>query len=130
MGLTIGQLASKAEVNVETIRYYERRRLIDRPEKPVTGYRQYSKEILHRLLFIKRAQTLGFKLDEIGNLLSLSDGHCSEIQSLAEQKLNHVQTKIRDLQRLEDVLTDLVRQCNASVDKAQCPIVDTLLKEN
>jgi MerR family transcriptional regulator, mercuric resistance operon regulatory protein len=130
MGLTIGQLANKAEVNVETIRYYERRCLIDRPEKPVTGYRQYSKEILHRLLFIKRAQTLGFKLDEIENLLSLSDGHCSEIQSLAEQKLNHVQTKIRDLQRLEDVLADLVRQCNASADKAQCPIVDTLLKEN
>jgi MerR family mercuric resistance operon transcriptional regulator len=130
MGLTIGQLASKAEVNVETIRYYKRRCLIHRPEKPVAGYRQYSNEILHRLLFIKRAQSLGFKLDEIENLLFLSRGHCSEIQSLAEQKLNHVQTKIKDLQRLEDVLADLVRQCNASADKAQCPIVDTLLKEN
>ena len=130
MGLTIGQLASKAEVNVETIRYYERRGLIKRPDKPTTGYRQYSDEVLHRLLFIRRAQTLGFKLDEIENLLFLSVGHCTEIQSLAEQKLDQVQDKIEDLQRLEDVLSDLVRQCNASVDKAHCPIVDTLLKVN
>jgi 4-hydroxy-3-methylbut-2-en-1-yl diphosphate synthase IspG/GcpE len=57
-------------------------------------------------------------------------GHCTEIQSLAEQKLEQVQDKIKDLQSLEDVLSDLVRQCNASVDKAHCPIVDTLLKEN
>jgi MerR family mercuric resistance operon transcriptional regulator len=129
MGLTIGQLANKAEVNVETIRYYERRGLIDRPAKPAKGYRQYSKEVLHRLLFIRRAQTLGFKLDEIENLLFLSVGHCTEIQSLAKQKLDQVQDKIQDLRRLEDVLADLVRQCNASVDKAHCPIVDTLLKE-
>ena len=130
MSFTIGQLANKAEVNVETIRYYERRGLIERPDKPAIGYRQYSDEILHRLLFIRRAQTLGFKLDEIENLLFLSVGNCTEIQSLAEQKLDQVQDKIKDLQRLEDVLSDLVRQCNASVDKAHCPIVDTLLKEN
>jgi len=129
MGLTIGQLANKAEVNVETIRYYERRGLIERPDKPAIGYRQYSNEVLYRLLFIRRAQTLGFKLDEIKNLLFLSVGHCTGIQSLAEQKLDQVQGKIKDLQRLEDVLSDLVRQCNASVDKAHCPIVDTLLKK-
>jgi MerR family mercuric resistance operon transcriptional regulator len=130
MGLTIGQLANKGEVNVETIRYYERRGLIERPDKPATGYRQYSDEVLHRLLFIRRAQTLGFKLDEIENLMFLSGGHCTEIQSMAEQKLEQVQDKIKYLQRLEDVLSDLVKQCNASVDKAHCPIVDTLLKEN
>ena len=130
MGLTIGQLANKAEVNIETIRYYERRGLIKRPDKPAKGYRQYSNEVLHRLLFIRRAQTLGFKLDEIENLLMLSVGHCPEIQSLAEQKLDQVQDKIKDLHRLESVLSDLVNQCNASVDKAHCPIVDTLLKEN
>jgi MerR family mercuric resistance operon transcriptional regulator len=130
MGFTIGQLANKAEVNVETIRYYERRGLIKRPDKPATGYRQYHHEVLYRLLFIRRAQTLGFKLDEIENLLFLSVGHCTEIQSLAEQKLEQVQDKIKDLQRLEAVLSDLVRQCNTSVDKAHCPIVETLLKEN
>ncbi|MFT5504121.1 MAG: MerR family mercuric resistance operon transcriptional regulator [Gammaproteobacteria bacterium] len=129
MGLTIGQLAANAEVNVETIRFYERRGLIARPDKPTTGYRQYSKEVLHRLLFIRKAQTLGFKLDEIENLLFLSIGHCTEIQSLAEQKLAQVHDKINDLQRLEEALSDLVRQCNASVNKAHCPIVDSLLND-
>jgi MerR family mercuric resistance operon transcriptional regulator len=130
MSLTIGQLAKKAGVNVETIRYYERRGLIERPAKPATGYRHYSKEILQRLLFIRRAQTLGFKLDEVENLLLLSVGHCTEIQSLAEQKLDQVHDKIRDLQRLEAVLSDLVRQCGESGDKAHCPVVDTLLEED
>jgi MerR family mercuric resistance operon transcriptional regulator len=130
MNLTIGQLASSAEVNVETIRYYERRGLIERPAKPETGYRRYSKEVLHRLLFIRRAQTLGFKLDEIENLLFLSVGHCSEIQTLAEQKLDQVHHKIKDLLKLEDALSDLVRQCSESSDKAHCPIVETLLKES
>jgi MerR family mercuric resistance operon transcriptional regulator len=129
MGMTIGLLANKAEVNVETIRYYERRGLIERPDKPATGYRQYSNEALHRILFIRRAQTLGFKLDEIESLLFLSVGHCAEIQSLAEQKLDQVHDKIKDLQKLEGVLSDLVRQCGESVDKAHCPIVDTPSKK-
>jgi MerR family mercuric resistance operon transcriptional regulator len=73
---------------------------------------------------------LGFKLAEIENLLFLSVGHCKEVQSLAEQKLDQVQDKIKSLQRLEAVLSDLVRQCNASADKAHCPMVDTLLEEN
>jgi MerR family transcriptional regulator, mercuric resistance operon regulatory protein len=130
MGLTIGQLANKAGVNVETIRYYEGRELIERPDKPAIGYRQYSNEVLHRILFIKGAQTLGFTLDEIENLLLLAVGHCQEIQSLAVQKLDQVQGKIRDLNNLEEVLSNLVSQCDASVDKAHCPIVDTLRKEN
>jgi len=129
MGMTIGQLANKAQVNVETVRYYERRGLIDRPDKPTTGYRQYSNEVLHRLLFIRRAQTLGFKLDEIENLLFLSVGHCTEIQTLAKQKLDQVRDKVKDLKKLEAVLADLVRQCGESADKAHCPIVDTLRKE-
>ena len=129
MDLTIGKLAAKAEVNVETIRYYERRGLIERPDKPATGYRQYSSEVLHRLLFIRRAQTLGFKLGEIESLLLLSAGHCEKIQSMAEQKLGQVRDKISDLQRLEVVLSGLVNQCNVSLDKAHCPIVETLLKE-
>ena len=126
MSLTIGNLASNAGVNVETIRYYERRGLIDQPVKPKTGYRRYDEAILDRILFIKKAQGLGFQLDEIKNLISLANGHCSEIQSLAESKLGDVQAKVKDLQRLETVLTDLVRQCNASVNKADCPIIDSL----
>lgn len=127
MNLTIGNLASNAGVNVETIRYYERRGLIDQPVKPKHGYRRYDKAILDRILFIKKAQSLGFQLDEIKNLISLAKGHCSEIQTLAEAKLGVVQLKIKDLQRLETVLVDLVRQCNARVNKAHCPIIDALL---
>ncbi len=129
MNLTIGKLASSAGVNVETIRYYERRGLIDQPVKPGNGFRRYDKTILDRILFIKKAQGLGFKLDEIKNLLSLSNARCSEIQTLAEMKLGDVQLKIRDLQRLETVLADLVRQCNARLDKAHCPIIEVLLAD-
>ena len=129
MNLTIGKLAANAGVNVETIRYYERRGLIDQPVKPKNGYRRYDKTILERILFIKKAQGLGFKLDEIENLLSLSNARCSEIQTLAEAKLGDVQLKIRDLRRLETVLADLVRQCNARLDKAHCPIIEVLLSD-
>jgi len=127
MNLTIGKLAIKANVNVETIRYYERTGLIDQPSRPPGGFRRYDKTILHRVLFIKKAQTLGFKLDEVKQLLLLSVGHCVEIQSLAEAKLEDVQLKIQDLKQLELVLADLVKQCQQRADKANCPIVETLL---
>ena len=129
MGFTIGQLANQAEVNVETIRYYERRGLINRPDKPRVGYRQYSAEILDKLRFIKRAKTLGFKLDEVRNLLILSDGHCVDVQLLAQQKLSHIQARLKDLHRLEDALEDLVGQCSSSVNKAHCPIIENLLRD-
>jgi len=129
MGFTIGMLASKADINVETIRYYERRGLIRQPVKPGTGYRQYDNECLQRLLFIKRAKSLGFSLDEIKNLLVLSDGNCADIRSLAEQKLNRIHAKVQDLTRLENVLRDLVRQCDSNAHQASCPIIETLLDE-
>lgn len=129
MGLTIGRLASKAEINIETIRYYERRGLIKQPIKPKVGYRQYDSEILQRLIFIKRAKSLGFNLDEIDNLLSLSEGRCADVQSLAEQKLNRVKARVQDLKRLEKALQDLVRQCNSNVDQAHCPIIEIRLNE-
>ena len=83
MGLRIGQLAKQANISVETIRYYERRGLIQRPTKPGAGYREYSGVILQRLRFIKRAKNLGFTLDEIENLLQLSQGACADVQALA-----------------------------------------------
>ena len=129
MGLTIGKLANKANISVETIRYYERRGLIKRPVKPEIGYRQYENESLQRLLFIKKAKTLGFSLDEIGNLLVLSEGHCADVQSLALQKLISIKTRVKDLQRLEYALEDLVSQCNDNIDQAHCPIIDTLLDD-
>lgn len=123
---TIGQLAKAAGVNVETIRYYERRGLIAQPTKPMQGYRTYPNETLARILFIKRAQELGFTLEEINNLLSLGESHCSEIQELAEAKLASVREKINDLHRLEQVLEELVTKCRTNPDNAACPIVESL----
>lgn len=127
---TIGQLAKTAGVNVETIRYYERRGLIRQPPKPAEGYRTSPNATLARILFIKRAQELGFTLEEINNLLSLGESHCSEIQELAEARLACVRAcvreKINDLHRLEQVLEELVTKCRTNPDNAACPIVESL----
>ena len=130
MELTIGKLARKASMSVETIRYYERRGLIQQPPKPKAGYRKYGGDSLQRLLFIKRAKTLGFSLDDIDKLLALSEGRCADVQSIATQKLDHIKTKVQDLLRLEDALEQLVRQCRNNADEAHCPIIETLLDED
>jgi MerR family transcriptional regulator, mercuric resistance operon regulatory protein len=124
MTLTIGKLANAAGVNVETIRFYERKGLLAQPQKPTEGFRQYPSEVLQRLRFIKRAQELGFTLDEIINLLTLGDGDCLEVQSLAKQKLVLVSKKIADLQRLESNLSNLIDQCSSTSDLS-CPIVNS-----
>ena len=129
MGLRIGQLAKQADINVETIRYYERRGLIQRPTKPCTGYREYSDDILQHLRFIKRAKNLGFTLDEIENLLKLSQGACADVQILAQQKLDQVHVKINDLQHLQQALKQLLDQCHQSPAEAHCPIIEILLDE-
>ena len=106
--LTISGVARAAAVNVETVRYYQRRGLIREPPKPRQGYRIYTPETVDRLRFIKRAQELGFTLVEIKNLLSLGDGHCRQTQELAERKLSLIQGRIRDLKAMERVLGKLV----------------------
>ena len=123
---SIGKLAQAAQVSVETIRYYERRGLIRQPPKPAEGYRTYPNATLARILFIKRAQELGFTLEEINNLLSLGESHCSEVQELAEGKMISVRAKINDLCRLEQVLEDLIIQCRTNPDNTACPIVESL----
>ena len=129
MGLRIGQLAKQADISVETIRYYERRGLIQRPTKPGAGYREYSQEILRRLRFIKKAKSLGFTLDEIENLLQLSQGECADVQVLAQQKFDQISEKINHLQRLQQALKQLLDQCQQSLDEAHCPIIESLLDE-
>lgn len=125
MAFTIGKLAKAADVNIETIRFYERQKLIEQPVKPAVGYRQYSNVILQRILFIKRAQELGFSLNEISALLSLEENNCHEIQSLTVEKLAIIRKKIADLSRLESVLNELVQQCNSTPEGASCPIVNS-----
>lgn len=124
--MTISKLAKAAGVNVETIRYYERRGLIEQPAKPAQGYRSYPPSALSHIHFIKRAQGLGFTLHEIAQLLQLEQQPCAQVQQLAAEKRRQIHGKIADLQRLEAVLTQLIDQCSLNQDTAHCPIVDTL----
>ena len=101
--------------------------MIEQPEKPLQGYRQYPEETLTRVLFIKRAQHLGFTLAEIEALIELSAGSCHEVQHLAEHKLDIVQAKIKDLKRLEKSLKQLIYSCQSNSDAASCPIIDSLV---
>ncbi len=126
MTRTISRLAKELGINIETIRFYERKGLIQQPPKPTTGYRHYPNETVNRIHFIKRAQELGFTLDEVVHLLSLEDSPCSEVQSLAIKKLGKVQSKILDLRRLENALEVLLSQCHENDDKSHCPIIDSL----
>jgi MerR family mercuric resistance operon transcriptional regulator len=128
--LTIGTLAKLSSVNVETIRYYQRRNLLHEPPKPLAGYRQYSSETIRRVRFIKRAQALGFTLDEISGLLSLDERTaCLETREVAQQKLTLIEAKISDLSKMKKALSRLVRDCNASTAGEPCPIIHLLLQD-
>jgi MerR family mercuric resistance operon transcriptional regulator len=129
-GLSIGKLAQSAGVNIETIRYYQRRGLLDEPPKPLSGCRCYLPEQLKRLRFIKRAQALGFTLDEVGALLTLDTAcTCSQTRALAVRKLALIEQKIADLDAMRQVLGVLVQKCDAGVGGASCPIIDVLNRE-
>lgn len=125
--LTISKLAHEAGVNVETIRFYQRRGLLAEPEKPLGGIRRYGQGDVARVLFIKAAQRIGFTLDEIEQLLDLDDGmHCSEARAIAAHKLDIVREKLADLRHIETALADLVSRCEASRGQVNCPLIDAL----
>ena len=125
--LTIGALSRTAGVNVETIRFYQRRRLLAEPDKPYGGIRRYGAADVARLRFIKAAQRLGFSLDDIAGLLRLADGtHCAEARVLAESKLQEVRARRADLARLEAVLASLVDACALGGGDCGCPLIDAL----
>ena len=126
-GATIGALAETAGVNVETIRFYQRKGLMPEPEKPYGSIRRYGAAELARVRFIKSAQRLGFSLEEVGELLKLEDGaRCSEARQLAEQKLVDVRQKLSELQRIESVLAGLVARCSAVRGRVNCPLIASL----
>jgi len=113
--LTIGAFASAAGVNVETIRFYQRKGLLPEPEKPYGSIRRYGASDVTRVRFVKSAQRLGFSLDEVAELLKLEDGaHCDEAREQAERKLADVRVKLADLRRIERVLAELVERCCAA----------------
>ena len=125
--LTIGGLAKAARVNVETIRYYQRRGLLDEPAKPLGGHRRYTSAAATRVRFIKRAQQLGFTLQEVEALLLLEDGQsCRETRLLAERKLALIEGRIADLTRMRRLLKELIAECAKGRRPRSCPIIATL----
>ena len=109
----IGTLAMQASVNVETIRFYQRKGLLAEPERPFGGVRLYGADDVARVKFVKSAQRLGFNLDEVAQLLRLDDGtHCREAADLAAARLADVRSRLADLQRMESALSQLVAACH------------------
>lgn len=128
-----GEVASRAKVNKETVRYYEKRGLIPEPDRRRSGYRIFTQRHIDQIKFIKRAQQLGFTLSEIKELLELrmdEDTTCSEIRDEAQKKYRDVIQKIEDLQRIEATLVDLIDSCADDGPKGKCPILDALEGES
>ncbi len=131
--LTIGQLAKEAQVNVETVRYYERRGLLPEPPRRESGYRLYSPSDIVRLQFIKRAQELGFSLKEILELFALRvhpQTTCGDVKRRAEAKIADIEEKIHALQEIKAALTKLVSLCSGSGPTSECPILEALNASN
>lgn len=130
MERTIGQLAKAASINVETIRYYERRGLIPQPEKPAEGFRHYPEDTLNRIRFIKRAQELGFSLDEVETLLNIDEGQCHGVQKIAAHKLTIIRQKMADLERLANSLDGWMQRCQSTPENQSCPLIHALIKND
>lgn len=126
-GLTIGAVAKAAGVNVETVRFYQRRALLPEPDRPYGSIRRYGVKDVARVKFVKAAQRLGFSLDEVAGLMTLDDGaHCAEARQLAEGKLADVRAKLKDLRRIESLLNGLVRECGSRRGRVSCPLIAAL----
>lgn len=125
--LAIGAFAQAAGVNVETIRFYQRKGPLSEPDKPLGSIRRYGDSHVARVRFVKSAQQLGFSLDQITELLRLHDGtHCSEARTLAEHKFIGVRQKLADLTRIESAVTGLVEQCCVTTGNVTCPLISAL----
>ena len=129
--LRIGTLARAAGVGIETIRYYQRRRLLGTPARAFGGQRSYPPEFVDRVRFIKRAQALGFSLDDVAALLQLNDGtgHVRARQ-LASARLAEIESRVADLAAMRDVLAKLIRHCEHTEGRVPCPIIATLLHDD
>jgi len=125
--LSIGAFAAAAGVNVETVRFYQRKGLLNEPAKPAGSIRRYGQADVARVRFVKAAQRLGFTLDEVAGLLLLDDGaQCGEARELAQRKLGAVREKLSDLRKIEAVLARLVRDCGSARGKVSCPLIAEL----
>jgi MerR family copper efflux transcriptional regulator len=133
MKFTIGKLAAQTGLAVETLRYYERRGLMVPSQRTAAGYRLYGFEAKRRLRFIRRAKDLGFSLDEIAELLSLSDHPeraAAEVKSLVQAKIGDIDHRIRDLERMKRGLASFDALCHGTGPTAECPILAALNQED
>lgn len=127
-GLTIGALSKRTGVNIETIRFYERVRILPKPPRSAGGHRIYSQEQLMRLGFVRRSRELGFSLDEVRGLLRLVDGGryaCAEVKAITLDHLADIRRKIADLRRLEHTLAAVAGKCRGG-KVPDCPVIEAL----
>ena len=130
--LTIGKVASRAGVGIETVRFYEREGLIAEPPRSESGYRHYPEDTVARLRFVKKAKALGFSLKEIRELLSLKakpSGSCADVRSRATDKIENINQKIAALEAMRRALVGLVEECAGTGPRTECPILNALEAE-
>jgi len=129
MAFTIGEIAKRSGIGIETVRFYERKGLIEEPPRTDSGYRQYPEEAVGRIRFIRRAKELGFALKEISELLSLRvdpDTTCADVREQTELKIADVEEKIRALQTIKTALEKLAVSCTGSGPTSECPFLEAL----
>ena len=130
--LTIGRLAKEVGINLETVRYYERQRLVPKPPRTPSGYRVYPADAVRRLKFIKRAQELGFSLREVRELLSLRASRTATsaaVRTRAKAKIADIEAKIRTLEAMRQSLRKLTEKCDGCAPLTECPILESLDRE-
>lgn len=127
--LTSGKLAKLANINVESIRFYERKGLLPKPSRSASGYRLYSQVDVKRIKFIKKSQELGFTLKEIKELLSLrvdENNTCADIQEIIIEKINEIESKITELKKIDKTLKEMQRLCSTNELEKECPFLNLL----
>jgi DNA-binding transcriptional MerR regulator len=135
-GLTRGQLAQRAQINLETVRFYEQEGLLPPASRTTAGYRKFEEGAVERLAFVKRAKALGFSLEEIRELLVIQDEHtdpCAEVRDLVQKKLAIVRDKKAEIEKLEAHLSSALRRCNQALKRQKpqhtpetCPVLSQM----
>jgi len=126
---TIGQVAKRSGIRIETIRYYEKEGLLSQPKRSANGYRLYTGESVKRLIFIRTAKELGFSLKDIKQLLSLRadpKSRCKDVKRKAEEKIGEVDEKIKTLREMKTALNKLVKECSGKGPASECPILEAI----
>ena len=132
MGMKIGEVAERGGVNLQTIRYYEREKLLPEPPRLASGYRIYPDQTVRRVRFIKRSQEIGFTLAEIRELLAIrinADRDSSDVRTLAQAKITDIERKIQTLHRMKEALGRLTERCSGCGPASECPILESIDSE-